>query len=247
MRKKNKRPKITFLLFIAAVAMVLVGLGWYGLRNISPEAVLVRCHHIYSHAIKQELAQFVREQFDETDFVCFDPSCFVETITSRFKIVKEVVWSWDSSGQATVTLEGVKPLFLVNGRFILGNKRILFPNHFFQDLSVGSLRSIEVASLCETSQDVSLALYKILQTIPDSYWDRYTVSCSGDHFVLSDSESRLRLLVDEEALMDRCKMDVVQAWVAAFPLGTKKYVTYDLRFKNCVCASYTAESDMSDR
>lgn len=239
MRKKNKHTKISFRLFIAAVAIMLVGLGGYKLKKIAPDSVAITYHHVYSDMLKQELTQYIETEFKTKNFSGFIPALFAKNLKRNFTFVKKVLWNWDASGRATVTVEGVRPLFLVNDKFILGNKKRLFPINFFQNVSLDSLKSIQIASALVHEQKINASLYKFLRTVPDSYWDRYTMSCLGDHVVLDDVQSRLQILVDEKMLMDQHKMD----FVLEVPTRVgKKYVTYDLRFKNCVCARHVGGS-----
>jgi len=237
--KKNKGHKTILRLFIAALAIMLVGLGGYKLKTMTPSSIQIRYHHIYSQALKKEISDFVFSNAASVDYANFNPALFCKTLKRKFKFVKKVSWNWNSSERAQVIIEGIRPSFLVNNEFVLGNKKRLFPTKIFQDIPTDSLKMLMVDSsfVCEK---LSPSVYEFLQSIPDLYWDRYTVSYLGDHAMYSDS--KFCLIIDMNTLADKRKIDVVQFihddFVKNVPRRSKngKRVAYDLRFKNCICA-----------
>ena len=246
---KNRKDRRSSHVLTYVFALSLAGLGgYYCYYLFTPASIVVTYEHIYSQVVKNDIDRFAKKHLSSADFASFNQREFCKKLKDRFSIVKEVCLSWESFDRAFVTIQGVKPVFSVNKKFIFGDKKCLFPYSMFCSVTGQKFRSLDLNPEL-VGEKLPARIYEFVQNIPDDCWSDYSVSYSGQNYVLlgkSEKKTKLRLVVDEETLKSSDKMEIIpfvhDDFVNRKNLGGKRgnrKIAYDLRFKDRIYAKIT--------
>jgi hypothetical protein len=255
--RKGPRPKrlirrVFFGIFLFSIIIAIGYYSWHGAvalwqTTFTPKSITISYKHLYSESLQKQIESFARHEIDENSLASFSPGDFYKKLKQYFKIVRRVDWDTNSPEGALLTIEGVRPLAVVNEHFVVGNKRRLFPSSFFQLVDLQDIKRIEVGKRFY-SEKLSLEVYEFVQKIPNYILSRYTVSYEGKHrVILKDNLSKWsrciiadqKNLLDGKKLMevDRIEGDYLQVRRERGFLRTPKSITYDVRFKNRIYAT----------
>jgi len=253
--KRSRVQKIIFRLCLIIPFACLTGIvgykaycaiRYFTLKNFAPQSIIIKCENIYSQPLKSEIENFVINYLSTVDYFTFDVTKIYKNLKERFKVIKKVSWKWDHLEQAEMTIEGVRPEFRVNKKFVFGKKRRLLPKKFFDENNANSLKTVQVdSSLIDSSGRVKEKTYEFLKDVPGEYLEDYELNYSGKNRVLMEKESdkkNIKFIVDDKNLFDckkvgqalRVHEDFVK--LKGMPCRAKKSFSYDLRFKNRIYA-----------
>lgn len=233
----NNRGMSLLLVVTACFACIAVGLGGY----FVPTSVSIKYKHIYSDDVKKEIDVFVKNYISKANFLCLDLNLFYKNLKEKFKVVKSIDWNWDSLGHASVTIVGVRPLLRVNNKFVLGNKRRLFPYSLFSNATVDELSPFNVSCNKKSYEKLPLQVCEFVKNVPERCWSSYTISYSSQNYsFLKNRKSEAcekYVIVNDKTFQNPRKMKVA-CFVHDDFINNKqrKRVAYDLRFKNRVYA-----------
>jgi hypothetical protein len=208
-------------------------------ERFAPRSISITCKNIYSDELRDEIKQCAIKYLSGRSYADVSLAELHKNLKQCFKLIKKISWNWGSWGESELVIEGVRPLFLVNDMFVLGDKRRLFPTVFFTDISLDKLHPVSLDfSLCGIK--VPRRVHSFLQKIPKDYWESYKVFyISRERIELEEKKSKTPVcfVLNEEMLFDRKKMKKAEYLSVARPVDMKrKYVAYDLRFTNRIYA-----------
>lgn len=253
-----KQQKIRLrLIIIFVISLAIIGICSYKLYfvfknflqdSFVSQSIALNFKHIYSGEHHNRLEHFVQSEVAMIKYSDFDPIKFYTNLKQNFKFVKKTFWNRDDLNSCSLTIEGVVPVFRINKKFILGNKRRLFLQEIFSDFDLNSLRQVDInPSLCLPK--LPIQVWKFLKKIPNSYWDRYTVTYLKSCNIFLDRNSKdqmYRFIVNEDLLFNEKNMELAGMLYKDFvdKKGLLRYrkkstqnkrLVYDMRFRNCVC------------
>ncbi len=250
-KKKIIRFIVLFLIPIVGISLVsykVAQLSKQGLVvAVTPKIVSLETKHIYSDTLKTEIEGFCERCIFESRQGALDAKRMCQKIKNNFKIVQAVKWEFSSLENATLCVIGIKPRFIVNRTFVLGNKKRLFPMHLFDNYPVEQLKKIEVADK-HFDTKLSIGVYKFLQKIPSGYFDRYTIRYESMNRIELRSlreKNKLVIIADEQCffshdILNRLSLvedDFIESRHVLYGRRLSmrnKQLVCDLRFKNGV-------------
>jgi len=255
MNRKEFRRSFLMLIFSAILIVFLwfifyTGYRWFKDffdRTFSPKAVYIEQSSVYSNKLRDKVDRFIRSEMIDTKKVVLNKYEFYKELKKNFKFVKGVRWRLDSPSHSSVKIEGVNPEFLINDKFVLGNKKRLFPKENFEEFNLDSLKKISIHDGF-ISEKIDPKIYKSLLKIPNKYFEDYDIFCNGINcMVLSKKEDVLKriFLVDRKLLLncfeekfksiDLLADDFISRKNLDKKLFKKKRLVFDMRFNNLVC------------
>jgi hypothetical protein len=216
-------------------------------EHFAPQSIVITCKDIYSDELRCEIKHSIAQYLSGRSYADVSLDELHKNLKQYFKLIEKVSWNWCSWGESELVVEGVKPLFIVNDMFVLGEKRRLFPTVFFTDISLDSLKSVSLNfSLCGIK--IPRSVHNFLKKVPKDYWDKYKISYNScEEIVLEHKESSLPsvFVVNENVVFDKEKVkraellyDDVLRRKKVTRLNRSK-VVYDLRFDNRIYAKIT--------
>ena len=248
---KRSQKKMILAVSIWLILSSLVGGAVYTFYTVArsfvlqtrvPHSVSVHIGHIYSDSLRADLEQFITEQTTPEQLCTFNPEEFCRNLKRHFRIVRSVAWNMVSRDQAHITITGTEPEFLINDRFIMGNKRRLFERSSFENYALPDLKVVQVMPEY-LGEKIQPEIYQFLQKIPIRTLDRYTVICKGlqEIVLIEHKTDRLAMIiVDEKILFDEGQMNkayVVPREKVMHDMRlisrrnlSNKTVVYDMRF-----------------
>lgn len=232
---KKKRITVALLFLLTIITAYRGGKACFLLiQNVfAPRSISVVCNNIYSEPLQSDIKKFVFSNLVSHAYSEVDLPLMYKMLKYKFKVVKKMSWAWKSFDEAVLVVEGVKPVFFVNNKFVLGNKKRLLESSMFSDLDMNLLKPLKLGdTLC--AEKVPGDVYKVLQGVPESYWQAYEVSYLGKHDIIFEPKNKklIRYVLDELVIFDQEK--IKRASILA--QETKRRLTVcDLRFRDRIC------------
>ncbi len=248
-------------IFLTVILFFTIGLGGYlGLKNSPPDLIIVKSENIYSDSEIKRIEKFVDKFFVKLGDRTFDPYILSENLKKNFRVIKKVVWSRPDFSSSIVEVGGTKPLLCLNNDFILGEDEKIFPCSLFSSVTIESSKFVKLSdsfinkSCCDKScRDKSCPdyLYKFLSDVSEGLLKKYKIEYVGKNRIYLEKRSldkknnniRIRAIVRQKDLLKDNPEDLLDSLGSlknySFKnLSRKRHVTYDLRFKNRICARF---------
>lgn len=184
-RKKNKRNflfiAIPILLVISLLAYFFISWLWFDKvkfffrKVVVPKKIIWSVDEIYSENEKKLLEKFVQNSIDSGMFN-FDTSIFYKELKKNHKVVKGVEWNFSNPDFAQLKIYGITPKYLINNKFVLGNKKRLFDKDKFNNFDNNRFMKINIAQHF-LGEKLDFNLYDFLNKISKSdCWNKFEVS-----------------------------------------------------------------------
>ncbi|MFH1644476.1 MAG: hypothetical protein ABIA74_04855 [bacterium] len=252
--KFNRKNKIKFLLvalpiLIAIFLLVYFLFAW--LKNVftkniftkivTPKTITWSVDEIYSEGEKKGLEKFVQENIESKAFESFDYANFYHRLKKDHKLVKKVEWDFSNPDYAQIKIYGIKPKYLINDKFILGNKKRLFDKVHFDNFSFDNITKINVANKF-LGEKLDLNVYQFLNDSSTcNCWDKFDVfyfDKSKISLIPKDYSFEYLVNVDEDNFSNAEKFifvnsiynDLMQEWILNQRKNKKNVFAFDLRF-----------------
>jgi hypothetical protein len=232
--KKKNFLAILLLLFIGVLAYKSGKTVLLFIQDIfAPRAVSIVCNDIYSESLQHEIKKFLCSNFESRAYSEIDLPIIYKMLKYKFKVVKKMLWTWKSFDEAVLVVEGVRPVFFVNNKFVLGNKKRLLDFSMFSDLDMDLLKPITLGEKLY-SEKVDSEVYKVINTVPESYWGAYNVSYLEKHDIVLEPKDKkcIKYVLDESVVFDQDKLK--KASLLAQEIK-KRLTVCDLRFRDRIC------------
>jgi len=245
MKKKGGLHSYVVLSFLAVGPFALLTAVSYFVWNSRPKSILVSCNNFYSDQLEREVRLAAEKGIASFDKGPISPSEIYKNLKSQFKVIKRMVWKHDSSGQGLLEIEGDKPLFLVGNRYVVGEKKRLYPIEFFEKCEKEKLDHL---TICEKSfiavedggKKLASMTNDFLRKIPKDYFEKYTIDYKGaNHIVLNKSlgKKKLSFVLNEKLFFDEKRIQAAQSIDERGGISSRyKNIVYDMRFNNRICA-----------
>ena len=255
MNRKEFRRSFLMLIFYAIIA-ISCGFIFYTVyelfknffyKTFSPRTVYIEQSSVYSNELRNEIDKFVRSEMIDTKKAVLNKYEFYKDLKKNFKFVKGVQWRLDSLSQSSVKVDGVNPMFLINDKFVLGDKKRLFPKSWFSEFDLDSLKKVSMIGVL-LEEKLDLNVYKAILKIPNRYFDEYDIFCGGANYIIlskKEADFKRTFVVDGKLLLncfdekfksiDLLTTDFLSRKNLERRSLKKKRLVFDMRFNNLVC------------
>ncbi len=198
------------------------------LNIIKPENFSIKCSHIYSPAIKQEITRMVTQKMNEPNMLPFSPQKMCQHLETVCDVISHIEWRMTSPKHLCIDITGVQPEFCVNGKIVGSNRKLLDPE-YFETYNLEGLKILRLSSFApakvypELGRKAPVAsagrqnergqldqeTYNFLKKIPGHYFQKYDIVYSSpEKIILNQKEKALSysIITDYENLLDGKKI-----------------------------------------
>jgi hypothetical protein len=232
---KKKRIAVALIFLLTVITAYRGGKAFFLFvqNGFAPRSISIVCSNIYSEPLQDDIKKFVSSTLVSRSYSDVDIPLIYKMLKFKFKVVKKMLWTWKSFDEAVLVVEGVKPAFFVNNKFVLGNKKRLLDSSMFSDLDMGLLKQLKLGDdLC--AEKVSSDVYKVINEVPESYWRTYEVSYLGRHDIIFEPRDKklIRYILDESVI---CDQDKIRRASYLAQETRRRLTVCDLRFRDRIC------------
>ncbi len=128
--------------------------------------------HIYSQDIQNKIKALIAQKTRNANPLYFRVSNFSLDLKTSFNVIDQVSIQRGVPNKLNVKIIGVRPVYLINTRFIVGENRRCYDNAKFKGYDVSQLKHACIAhEYCKgiLAQDV----YVFLSDLPEIIWDKF--------------------------------------------------------------------------
>jgi hypothetical protein len=216
MKLSGGKTKLTKVLFLASISILCLVPLFIMMSKFSISAyknylkptfqvhnVTVKFQYFYSEKLKLEIMHEVSHLFNKQDFY--------QLLKNKFKIIKNIEWQMAEPGHVKMVIEGVQPYCKVNNKFVLGNKRRLFPFSFFENYKLDNISNIWLSEKL-INQKLDLGLYNFVRHIPCDMWNNFEICYLKPSYIKLLAKTpicKCLVIADEKNIFDKRKFEMI--------------------------------------
>ena len=250
----RKTGKVKFL-FIALPLLLIIFLltyffiQWLFSDNVKlffkkvviPKKIIWSVDKIYSDTEKQKLSSFIQQSIDSGMFN-FDTSIFYKELKKKHKVIKKVEWNFSNPDYAQLKVYGIDPKYLINNKFVLGNKKRLFQKDQFGEFEKEKFVELNIDNKF-LGEKLDLNVYDFLnKTYKSDCWKKFRVAYLDKSRIEMLSNDSLQYLIKTDELnfdnnekqnfVDLIYLDLMEEMLKNPKKYKNKVFVFDLRFRD---------------
>ncbi|MBD3231448.1 hypothetical protein GF322_02180 [Candidatus Dependentiae bacterium] len=175
----KKTLKLIFVLVVVILIFYFMYFAYAQFHKIkvrifSPEKLQFNFEHIYSDDLKNQINDFVFNNFKTDKLSQLNPEEVCNQIKSKFDFIKNVIWDFSYHKIVKIHIIGVDPICIINDKIILTNNGYLVDFDFFKSINLKLLKSFYLNDdnlLNFTKKNI----FSFIEKIPIGIWLNYQV------------------------------------------------------------------------
>ncbi len=172
-----------------------------------PRTITYELESIFDAPTRSSIQEFVHRTTHQQSLINFDREKFYKDLKHAFPLLKTVEYEFRAPDTLHCKLVGTTPYCRINNRFILGNKRRLFPLASFSEFNQQTLPCITLnEKLIGTKLDRSV--YDFIHAIPQETWHSYQIFYKAPweiHLIPTTAICHCRIITDEKNFFNQRK------------------------------------------
>ncbi|MFA5306314.1 MAG: hypothetical protein WC365_02595 [Candidatus Babeliales bacterium] len=215
-----------------------------------PQTVTYELESIFDATARSAIQEFVHRTTHQKSLITFDREQFYKDLKQAFPILKRVEYEFRAPDTLHCKLVGTTPYCRINDRFILGNKRRLFPLASFSEFNQQTLPRITLNEKL-LGKKLDQSLYAFIHAIPQETWRSYQIFYKAPweiHLIPTTAICHCRIITDQKNFFNQQKFGALstlfkdlcdRGYITKNMLGSKGIpLAFDFRIKDQVIVKF---------